>query len=459
YSEAFHQPVNASLNWHSFASHKVIQLTGGSSHTVKIQYRTENAAGTAYIKNAALAVIEVTNYYTAEQETEITTTSTSYVDAVALNFSPSSQADYLMLVSADLASTSAGKDADAQWTIDGVADSGVVHNGTNYMCWSSVERENLTAASHTFKIQYKTSVPASAKIRYARITAVLASDLGFLRYAESEAESVTQSITYVDKTTLSYTASRRHDDINIASGLGKQENSSYAFYANVDRDGVSGGETVFVPGSARIYRSFMLMSKQNTASGVTTHKIQWKTNNAAANTEAFIQNANIAHLEINSAESYNDSAHTTVDDSFGPGENTAYIWAHGLRAGNTYTVAYYDGNPTGGGQKVATDTGISSTAYGNLSSQYLLTTDYGAAAATWHAVVFDEEFLPGLGPPDNYNDAATTSGYVQGDSFEVTQAAIPEFPTVLAAIAVAGTCFAVYGWMRKRRLAYVRVTP
>ena len=71
-------------------------------------------------------------------------------------------------------------------------------------------------------------------------------------------------------------------------------------------------------------------------------------------------------------------------------------------------------------------------------------------------MVFDTEFGS---PPTNYSDAVADGGYVVEDSFEATAAAIPEFPTVVAAIAVAGLCFAAYFWMRKRRLAYVRVTP
>ncbi|MEE9202453.1 MAG: hypothetical protein V3U31_04585, partial [Dehalococcoidia bacterium] len=145
--------------------------------------------------------------------------------------------------------------------------------------------------------------------------------------------------------------------------------------------------------------------------------------------------------------------HTTVDNDFGSGENTAYIWAHGLRASNTYAVGYYDGDATGGGQLTATDAGLSSTAYGNLVSQYLLTTDQNAVPGTWHAVVFDSAYGS---PPTNYNDATTTAGYVVEDDFAVQAAAIPEFPTVAAAITVAGLCFGIYYLMRRRSLSQAK---
>jgi hypothetical protein len=42
------------------------------------------------------------------------------------------------------------------------------------------------------------------------------------------------------------------------------------------------------------------------------------------------------------------------------------------------------------------------------------------------------------------------------DTFEVAESAIPELPTVVTGIAVAGMCFVIYYWMRKRKLANVK---
>ncbi|MFC2017625.1 hypothetical protein ACFLUD_04360, partial [Chloroflexota bacterium] len=179
-----------------------------------------------------------------------------------------------------------------------------------------------------------------------------------------------------------------------------------------------------------------------------TIKIQWRTNNSASQTEAFIKNANIIAIQIDTTESYSDGGHTTVwgnvADPYDSGTQTAYLWAHGLRPNKTYAIGYYDG----GGSKVATDSG-SSSSYGNFSSQRVLTTDPFATEGTWHAVVFDAE---DGSPADNYAACSGAAGYVVEDSFEVGPSAIPEFPTVMAGIAVAGMCGAIYYWMKKRRL-------
>ena len=51
-------------------------------------------------------------------------------------------------------------------------------------------------------------------------------------------------------------------------------------------------------------------------------------------------------------------------------------------------------------------------------------------------------------PPDTYDSG--DAAIVADDDFEVALGAIPEFPTVIAGIAVAGLCAAVYFWMRRR---------
>jgi len=97
-------------------------------------------------------------------------------------------------------------------------------------------------------------------------------------------------------------------------------------------------------------------------------------------------------------------------------------------------------------------------ASGNLTSEYDLTTDTDAVGdATWHALVQPAGGYSAF--PSTYNTAVNnpdTYGLMANDSFFVAKSAIPEFPTVMAGIMVAGLCFGIYYWMRKRRLAYVK---
>ena len=70
------------------------------------------------------------------------------------------------------------------------------------------------------------------------------------------------------------------------------------------------------------------------------------------------------------------------------------------------------------------------------------------AEGNWHAVVIKRGTLL----PDTYADALTDPDYVADDVFYVAASAIPEFPTVMAGIGVAGLCFGIYYWKRKRKL-------
>ncbi len=153
-------------------------------------------------------------------------------------------------------------------------------------------------------------------------------------------------------------------------------------------------------------------------------------------------------------ESYDDDIQTTVwgtvGDPYasGSGTTTAYIYGPNFIASHSYTVGYYDN----GGTWVV-DHNISSAGDNTFSSQYLLTTNPGAEAGTWHAVVFDDDLG---GPPAAYAETSSAAGYMVEDDFVVSASAIPEFPTVMVGIMVAGLCFGIYYWMRKRRLAYVK---
>lgn len=144
-------------------------------------------------------------------------------------------------------------------------------------------------------------------------------------------------------------------------------------------------------------------------------------------------------------ESYDDDIQSnvwgTVTNPYDSGTQTVFMYGGGFEASQLYHVGFYD--PSASPNIVATPN-PSSDASGTLSTQYLLTTDPLAAPGTWHAVVYKDPDTP----PDTYTpgDAAI----VADDAFEVAFGAIPEFPTVIAGLAVAGLCAAVYFWMRRR---------
>lgn len=141
----------------------------------------------------------------------------------------------------------------------------------------------------------------------------------------------------------------------------------------------------------------------------------------------------------------------TQSDSFSGSTNHVYMRGEGFSSNQTLKVGYYDGD----GNHKETDTFTGGVTGGILDDSECLLTDYAsdtAAEGTWHAVVLQQtDALPAT-----YAGATGDADYIVDDDFSVDSSAIPEFPTVMAAIVVTGICFGIYWWMRHRRLAYVK---
>ncbi len=143
-------------------------------------------------------------------------------------------------------------------------------------------------------------------------------------------------------------------------------------------------------------------------------------------------------------ESYKEKQHKTV---WGTGANPydsethiVYMYGEDFKESHDYKVAYYDAN----GDKVETEVTDSSNK-GALSSQYDFTSHVSSAAGTWHSVVLDTTGSA----PNTYAAAIADLHYVIDDDFVVNQSAIiPEFSTVVAAIAVCMLCTFAFVVMR-----------
>ncbi len=147
--------------------------------------------------------------------------------------------------------------------------------------------------------------------------------------------------------------------------------------------------------------------------------------------------------------SYSNATHTTACDTFDDysTEHAVYMYCSGnLTVGNSYKVAYYDG----GGTKRATDANLTAGASGNISSQRTFQ-DGTDVAGTWHVLVCANSETP----PSTYSEVTSPSSPLWGtilasDTFTVEQAAIPEFPTILAAVVAFSLCAGIYFWMRRK---------
>jgi subtilisin family serine protease len=138
--------------------------------------------------------------------------------------------------------------------------------------------------------------------------------------------------------------------------------------------------------------------------------------------------------------SYSDASHTTPCDEYNDfgTEHTVYMYATSLLESHNYRVAYYDGGNT----KRATDD-VAASAGGILESQHTFVNGVDVAGP-WKVLICEPEFTPS----NSYN--GSWSYIITSDNFSVTNDAIPEFPTVAAAVLAFGICAAVYFGMRRK---------
>lgn len=172
----------ATNHYYTFAMVKKLNLSA-SSHTFIIQYKSEKATKSAYIKNARIIALRltdlaepITNIEYNESEGETSTTSGSYQDKVTLSFTPTQEGDYLIVASCLVRQGNTSWALYTRLLIDGV-DYGAMKyrpkDGTDdYVPFSIVKRVSLTASSHTMKLQYQRYGGGTVYIKKARLIAI-----------------------------------------------------------------------------------------------------------------------------------------------------------------------------------------------------------------------------------------------------------------------------------------------
>jgi len=190
------------------------------------------------------------------------------------------------------------------------------------------------------------------------------------------------------------------------------------------------------------------------AQGSTTY--YFRLVNSTTDLDSYTQVAQITMGALPTWESYSDATYSIQCDTFDeyPAKHWVYMHGEGFTPSATYKVIYWD--PLG--TKRVVDSSVQAGSSGNLSSSHAF--ELGDEPGDWQCVTY----YPATYDPTSYS---TTDSNISGDdvsyppttggsAFNMEAAAIPEFPTVISAIAAMGLCFGIYWWMRRRRV-YNRV--
>jgi hypothetical protein len=292
--------VKDTTDWYPFNGLKRLTLNNGTNYEIKIQFSTNNAAGTARIRNARLLVLSLQSEYTESEELS-TTSSTSWQDKATLTFTPPSNGDYLIIATANYRGSSTNRDVYIRLIQDDITthadNSGRPGSGTteNYYTFGVMRKLTLDASQHNFKIQYSSSgTPGVAGITYAHIVAIRLSQFDSNHYAEDETESSPPgSGQWTDKVVNTYTADNG-DYLMLGSISYKSGSTSSSVGIDFQTEDISRQQSLVEHRNTNDYESAFFMTKQTLAAGDKTDRIRWM----GESTNARVKNARLISCKL-----------------------------------------------------------------------------------------------------------------------------------------------------------------
>jgi len=277
--------VKDPTDWYPFNGLKRLTLNGGTNYLIELQFCTNNAGGTARIRNARLLIISLQSEY-AESEELSTTSNTSWEDKATLTFTPPSDGDYLIIATANYQGSRTNRDVYVRLIQDGTtvhADtSGRPGSGTtaNYYNFGVMRKLTLDASQHDFKIQYCSSgTPGVAGITYVHIVAIRLDQFGSNYYAEDETESSPAPSTFTDKVVNTYTADDG-DYLMLGSISYRSSSTSRSVGIDFQTEDTSRQQLLVEHRNANDYESAFFMTKQTLSAGSKTDRIMWMGENS-----------------------------------------------------------------------------------------------------------------------------------------------------------------------------------
>jgi hypothetical protein len=208
-----------------------------TSQSFKLQLATESSGAVGMDEMTLVAVeSDPADQYVGTDGTT-TTSSSSYVDAQTLTFTPATQGDYLIVAYAEY-NVNLGVQLSIDGTLSHVNFLADVSDTSNYQPWLAARVVTFTAASHTIKIQFK-SQAVSVNLRRRRILAIRLDTLqsAYSSYTAARSASSVQA----DAATVTFTAVSSVDYLAIANTLLDTSLGSAAVNGRLSLDGSTFG--------------------------------------------------------------------------------------------------------------------------------------------------------------------------------------------------------------------------
>jgi hypothetical protein len=179
----------------------------GTAYNATITFSGSGGVATRPVTLVVRSSDTGSSYFFAASDGETSTTATAWRPKATLSFAPADAGDWIVLAFAEYRGSSTSRGVRVRMTQDGSTQSEVVSEpkaSSDYMSFTAVTVTALSAAMHTFEVDFcTTSAAATARIRNARIVAIRRADL---EAKSGSAEStVPLATTMIDRAAVTWT--------------------------------------------------------------------------------------------------------------------------------------------------------------------------------------------------------------------------------------------------------------
>jgi hypothetical protein len=282
-------------NYQTFFTHKIINLTA-ASHTIKIQYRSENTAATAGIRNARIVVIPLSSYFKDDDQDAQVNVTTTESTVASLTFNATA-GNYLLIATAEPRPNSTSYSIWTRFKVDGTLyDEDLIEgqDTTNYYSFAAVRVASLAAGNRTLTITAQ-SESGTMYIRRPRLAAIPLSVFESY-YAESEAQWSTTSTSWQYKTILDFTPSAQADCLILATARFKGSSVSYSPEVRMTVNYTAYANCPVEPQDTTDYMTFATFKVMNLTAANQRVQVDYRSENTAATT--YVKNGRIVAIKF-----------------------------------------------------------------------------------------------------------------------------------------------------------------
>src|SRR3990170_1568368 len=215
---------DGSTYYRTYATHFITNLA--VNYSIKIEYRTDNAAAITRIKRARIVAIPLLsgtyNYVVGVNTLNLTT---SWTNVASLSVQPTTAGDYLIIGSLELSANSISANGEARMYLDGATWDSTSAEGEDVqdrIAFFSARIVNLNTNLHTIRIEARSDAGSSTDIYDPRISVIRLTDV-FRSFSQAEnlgeASTTNGNDNWVNRVTHNYTPPITGNYLVIASSL------------------------------------------------------------------------------------------------------------------------------------------------------------------------------------------------------------------------------------------------